>query len=62
MTYFLGVDGGASKTAAIVTDENGIVRGRGLAGGSNHLRVGIEEATRRARDSTKGRPAAIRAR
>lgn len=46
MTYFLGVDGGASKTAAIVTDENGIVRGRGLAGGSNHLRVGIEEATR----------------
>lgn len=46
MTYFLGVDGGASKTAAIVTDEYGIAHGRGLAGGSNHLRVGIEEATR----------------
>jgi N-acetylglucosamine kinase-like BadF-type ATPase len=46
MTYFLGVDGGASKTAALVVDENGKPLGRGLAGGSNHLRVGIEEATR----------------
>jgi N-acetylglucosamine kinase-like BadF-type ATPase len=46
MAYFLGVDGGASKTAALVTDENGQARGRGLAGGSNHLRVGIETATR----------------
>ena len=46
MTYFIGVDGGASKTAAIVIDEHEKVLGRGLAGGSNHLRVGIEEATR----------------
>jgi N-acetylglucosamine kinase-like BadF-type ATPase len=46
MTYFLGVDGGGSKTAALVTDENGKPLGRGLAGGSNHLRVGIETATR----------------
>jgi N-acetylglucosamine kinase-like BadF-type ATPase len=46
MTYFIGVDGGASKTAAIVVDEHGTAVGRGLAGGSNHLRVGIEEATR----------------
>jgi N-acetylglucosamine kinase len=46
MAYFLGVDGGASKTAALVTDEDGNARGRGLAGGSNHLRVGIEQATR----------------
>lgn len=46
MTFFIGVDGGASKTAAIVIDENETVLGRGLAGGSNHLRVGIEEATR----------------
>jgi len=46
MSYFVGVDGGASKTAAIVTDEHGTIAGRGLAGGSNHLRVGIEEATR----------------
>lgn len=46
MTYFLGVDGGASKTAALVVDEHGKQLGRGLAGGSNHLRVGIEVATR----------------
>ncbi|HET8797006.1 MAG TPA: BadF/BadG/BcrA/BcrD ATPase family protein [Thermoanaerobaculia bacterium] len=46
MTTFIGVDGGASKTAALVVDEEGRVLGRGLAGGSNHLRVGIEEATR----------------
>ena len=45
MTYFIGVDGGASKTAAIVIDEEGRTLGRGRAGGSNHLRVGIEEAT-----------------
>ncbi|HEX8171503.1 MAG TPA: BadF/BadG/BcrA/BcrD ATPase family protein [Thermoanaerobaculia bacterium] len=44
--YFIGVDGGASKTAAIVTDESGAIHGSGLAGGSNHLRVGIEVATR----------------
>src|SRR6185503_7281839 len=46
MKYYIGVDGGASKTAAVVMDQNGEIHGRGLAGGSNHLRVGIEEATR----------------
>jgi N-acetylglucosamine kinase-like BadF-type ATPase len=46
MTYFIGVDGGASKTAATVVDEHGKQLGSGLAGASNHLRVGIQEATR----------------
>jgi N-acetylglucosamine kinase-like BadF-type ATPase len=46
MSYFIGVDGGASKTAALVVDDRGNPLGRGLAGASNHLRVGIEEATR----------------
>jgi N-acetylglucosamine kinase-like BadF-type ATPase len=46
MTYFIGVDGGASKTAALVIDDQGRALGRGLAGASNHLRVGIDEATR----------------
>jgi N-acetylglucosamine kinase-like BadF-type ATPase len=46
MTYFIGVDGGASKTAATVVDEHGKQLGSGLAGASNHLRVGIVEATR----------------
>src|SRR3989454_8396079 len=46
MTYFLGVDGGASKTAALVTDGEGKLLGDGIAGPSNHLRVGIETASR----------------
>lgn len=44
--YFLGVDGGASKTAALVIGEEAQPLGRGIAGPSNHLRVGIETATR----------------
>src|SRR5437763_996363 len=46
MKYFLGVDGGASKTAALVIDDSGKSLGNGLAGPSNHLRVGIETAAR----------------
>jgi N-acetylglucosamine kinase len=46
MKYFLGVDGGASKTAALVIDESGKSLGNGAAGPSNHLRVGIETAAR----------------
>jgi Predicted N-acetylglucosamine kinase len=46
MAYYLGVDGGASKTAALVTDETGHPLGDGIAGPSNHLRVGIETAAR----------------
>jgi N-acetylglucosamine kinase len=44
--YFLGVDGGASKTAALLTDEEGQQLGGGIAGASNHLRVGIDIAQR----------------
>jgi N-acetylglucosamine kinase-like BadF-type ATPase len=40
------VDGGASKTAALVTDGDGKRLGDGTAGPSNHLRVGIETAAR----------------
>jgi N-acetylglucosamine kinase len=40
------VDGGGSKTEAIVIDDTNKAHGRGLAGPSNHLRVGIETATR----------------
>ncbi len=46
MAYYLGVDGGASKTAALVMDETGRPLGDGIAGPSNHLRVGIETAAR----------------
>lgn len=46
MRYFLGVDGGGSKTNAVVVDESMTVAGEGHSGPSNHLRVGIQEATR----------------
>jgi N-acetylglucosamine kinase-like BadF-type ATPase len=46
VAYFLGVDGGASKTAALVTNGDGKPLGDGTAGPSNHLRVGIETAAR----------------
>jgi N-acetylglucosamine kinase-like BadF-type ATPase len=40
----LGVDGGGSKTRAVVADAGGAVLGVGLAGPSNPLRVGVGEA------------------
>lgn len=42
--YYLGVDGGGSKTLAIVVDAEGHEVGRGQAGGSNHNNVGLESA------------------
>jgi N-acetylglucosamine kinase-like BadF-type ATPase len=44
MVYFVGVDGGGSKTAAVCMNEAGEVVGEGRSGPSNHLRVGLEEA------------------
>lgn len=44
MSYFIGVDGGGSKTAAVCVDEAGEVLGEGRSGPSNHLRVGLDEA------------------
>ena len=41
---YLGVDGGGSKTAAIVVDAEMSPYGEGLAGPSNHLRVGLDAA------------------
>lgn len=40
----LGVDGGGTKTQAIITDEEGRMLGEGLAGPSNPLRVGVSNA------------------
>jgi len=42
--YFLGVDGGGTKTHAIITDGACRVVGEGTGGASNPLRVGLEEA------------------
>lgn len=46
MRYALGVDGGASKTHAIVIEETGRVRGFGEGGASNYQTSGLENAKR----------------
>ncbi len=43
-SLFLGVDGGGSKTLAIVVDGDGRERGRGGAAGSNHHSAGLMDA------------------
>ena len=50
-TLVLGVDGGGSKTRAVVADGAGEVLGEGLAGPSNPLRVGVSEAAGAIRDA-----------
>lgn len=42
---FLGVDGGGSKTLAIVVDAQGHERGRGQAGSGNHVVAGVRRAS-----------------
>lgn len=42
--YFVGIDGGGSKTLAVIVDARGRERGRGLAGSGNHAVVGLEQA------------------
>ncbi|MFL6231408.1 MAG: BadF/BadG/BcrA/BcrD ATPase family protein [Pyrinomonadaceae bacterium] len=47
----LGVDGGGTKTQAIIADEKGRVVGEGLAGASNPLRVGVSQAAAAVREA-----------
>jgi N-acetylglucosamine kinase-like BadF-type ATPase len=47
----VGVDGGGTKTQAVVVDANFAVLGEGLAGPSNPLRVGIANAAAAVRDA-----------
>ena len=44
MAYIMGVDGGNSKTFAVIADEEGRLVGRGLAGCGNHQVPGIDVA------------------
>lgn len=55
---FLGVDGGGSKTLAVIVDEAGYERGRGVAGSSNHEVVGLERAVGAIRDAV-GKASAV---
>lgn len=42
--YLLGIDGGGTKTHAVITDSSCRVIGEGFSGAANPLRVGLEEA------------------
>jgi N-acetylglucosamine kinase-like BadF-type ATPase len=46
MNYFLGMDGGGTKTIAVVADEKGIVRGVGRAGCINFQEIGTRAAAK----------------
>ncbi|MBO7745681.1 ATPase [Paenibacillus sp. MWE-103] len=58
MTYYLGIDGGGTKTHALLTDEHGRPLGKGRSGNGNHqidaagaarsIREAAEEALRQA--------------
>jgi glucosamine kinase len=43
-SYFAGIDGGGSKTLAVIVDAQGRERGRALAGSGSHTVVGLEQA------------------
>lgn len=43
-SYFLGFDGGGTKTACVLADGNGQILGRATAGPSNPLRAGYSQA------------------
>jgi N-acetylglucosamine kinase-like BadF-type ATPase len=49
----LGVDGGGTKTRAVVVDARLRVLGEGVAGPSNPLRVGVGDAAKAVRDATE---------
>ena len=44
--YFLGVDGGGTKTAFTLSDDNGCINGRFSLGGSNFIRKGKAEVSK----------------
>ena len=50
MKYILGIDGGGTKTTALVANIQGKILGKGLSGASNYQTVGID----RALESIKG--------
>ncbi|THF77082.1 N-acetylglucosamine kinase [Cohnella fermenti] len=52
MNYYLGVDGGGSKTYALIVDEAGKVAGKGHSGNGNH-QLGLETARRSIREAVE---------
>jgi N-acetylglucosamine kinase-like BadF-type ATPase len=52
LKYYLGVDGGGSKTFTLIIDEQGSIVGKGHSGNGNH-QTGYEEAKRNIRESVE---------
>ncbi|MCA1633816.1 MAG: hypothetical protein LC802_08880, partial [Acidobacteria bacterium] len=59
---WLGVDGGATKTHALIADRNLKTLGEGTAGPSNPLRVGVSDAASAVREAIERACAAARVR
>lgn len=53
MTYYLGIDGGGSKTHALLADERGNVLGKGMSGNGNH-QIDASEAARHLQEAVDG--------
>jgi N-acetylglucosamine kinase-like BadF-type ATPase len=60
MPYFLGFDGGGTKTEAVLLDAHGQLAGRGLGGPANPLRAGFEAAFASLRAAAEGALSAAR--
>lgn len=54
MALVLGIDGGGSKTRALLTDEAGHKLGEGLAGCGNHQATGIDRTLEEIRTAAEG--------
>ncbi|OBZ10241.1 N-acetylglucosamine kinase [Bacillus sp. FJAT-26390] len=50
-SYIIGIDGGGSKTYAVIVDANGDKISSGVAGPSNHQTIGIDKALANINDS-----------
>jgi N-acetylglucosamine kinase-like BadF-type ATPase len=53
-TYYLGVDGGTTKTVASVGDAQGQLLGTGASGGSNYADVGLTKAMSNIAEAVQG--------
>ena len=47
ITYFIGIDGGSTKTYGLIADEKGKLLGSTKRDTSNYLQVGIDKARER---------------
>jgi N-acetylglucosamine kinase-like BadF-type ATPase len=45
MDFFLGIDGGGTRTRAVLVDAHGVIHGEGVAGPANYHNVGLPAAS-----------------